>query len=124
MIVNEEGQPCVRDERHLMDSKMLRYSCIILLALILCIGLPIAGLEVYIWQYCLFPPSGPNVEVVVSACKSPRLLSISPDGRYISYGTVSGDQRWLLDTLTNEFHADASCGDWWLDNTIRLGGYE
>lgn len=97
----------------------------ILIVIVLCLGLPVGLLEVYLWQHCLFAPSGSNVEVVVSACENPRLWGMSPDGRYISYGAstfLSGYRSWLLDTVTGERRLDTCYGDWWLDNTIRLGG--
>ena len=103
---------------------MTKYGRIILVALILGIGLPIVWLEAYTWQHCVFPPSGSNVEVVVSACKNPTIKMISPDGRYLPYSvvTANGHESWVLDTVTGEQQLDTSCGNWWLNNTLKLGG--
>ena len=107
-----------------MNNKMTKYGRNILIALILGISLPIVWLEAYIWQHCVFPPSGPNVEVVVSACDNPTLKMMSPDGRYVPYSvvTANGYESWVLDTVTGERQLDTSCGNWWLNNTIKLGG--
>ncbi len=97
---------------------------IILLVPILCILASCIWYVGYGWHYCLVPPSGPNVEIVVSACQSPRMIGVSPDGRYISYYAQGsdGNQPRLLDTLTNERRPDPGCGEWWLTGTIRIGG--
>ncbi len=108
-----------------MSNKLTRYGCIIIVVLILCISLPIVWLEAYIWQHCVFPPSGPNVEVVVSACENPTIKMMSPDGRYLPYSvvTANGYEPWVQDMVTGKKQLDTSCGDWWLTNTVKLGGY-
>lgn len=107
-----------------MNNKIPKYGCIILVALILCIGLPVVWLETYIWQNCWFPPSGPNVEIIVSACEDPIMYGVSRDGRYLSYALRDGDnyQLWLLDTLTGKRELDTMGGGWWLTSTIRIRG--
>jgi hypothetical protein len=108
-----------------MTDEMKKYGCSILVALILCMGLPIIWLEFYRMHHCLFPPSGPNVEVIVSACEWPIMTDLSPDGRYISYwtATTNGSQSWLLDTVTGERRKNTSCGISWLTNAVRLGAW-
>ncbi len=103
-------------------SKSLR---IALPGLLLCLLTPCIWYLGYQRRYCLVPPSGPNAEIVVSACQSPRLVSVSPDGRYISYYARGWyeSQSWLLDTLTDERRPDPCWGEWWLSGTMRLGGY-
>lgn len=105
-----------------MNNKLTSYGCKILVMLILCISLPIVWLEVYIWQHCLWPPSGPNVEIIVSACKSPRLYSVSPNGRYILYlADYHGKYQSLLqDTTTGEERPAFASGRFWLSNTLFL----
>ncbi|HEU0293374.1 MAG TPA: hypothetical protein VFR47_11600 [Anaerolineales bacterium] len=107
-----------------MGNKMTKYGFAILIALIFCVSLPVVWLEVYIWQYCLFPPNSPNVEVVVSACDNPTIKMMSPDGRYLPYSVVTskGYESWVLDTVTGERQLDTTCGNWWLNNTLKLGG--
>ncbi len=102
--------------------KSTRYGWTILSLLLLCMTLPVLWLEIYRWKYCLFPPSGPNVEVVVSACVAPRLYSISPDGKYMLYlANVHGEiQPLLKDTITDEEHSAFSIGRFWLTTTLFL----
>jgi hypothetical protein len=49
---------------------------------------------------------------------------MSPDGRFFPYAaTIGGDyEPFLLDTLTGEQLLGKGCGDWWLTNTVQLGG--
>ncbi|RME44660.1 MAG: hypothetical protein D6791_12650 [Chloroflexi bacterium] len=88
-----------------------------------CGALGYFALEYATWKNCWFPPRDPDIEVVVSACENPRLYSVSPDGRYVLYGTHMGTdpQFWLLDTTSGEVRPDPGCDEWWLTNTLRLG---
>ena len=105
-----------------MNDNLARLGWVILGTLVLCIALPVIWLEGYLWQYCLWPPSGPNVEVIVSACDTPRLYSVSPDGRYILYlAAHRGEyQRFLQDTTKGEDRPVFSIGRFWLSNTLFL----
>lgn len=113
-----------------MKNKMTRYGGIVLTLLILCIILPIAWLGYHHWQYCLFPPSGSNVEIIVSACEDPIMYGVSHDGRYLSYAVRKGDtyQLWLIDTVDNTRQRDIVANGWWrsnywwLSDSIRIVG--
>lgn len=91
-----------------------------LIALALCISLPIVGNDYYQSEYCWFPPSGPNVEVVVSACDNPSLRSLSPDGKYMIYVTYQSES-WLRNLETGEVRPTLA-GSHWLNNNLVLGG--
>jgi hypothetical protein len=113
-----------------MKNRMTRYGSIILIVLILCVSLPVAWLEYDYWQHCWFPPSGPNVEIIVSACEDPIIYGVSRDGRYLSYALRMGDtyQLWLIDTVTGTRERDTSAdgwwkyNDWWLGDSVRIIG--
>lgn len=68
------------------------------------------------WQSlsCHIPPSDPNVEVVVSACRDPHLYSVSPDGEYLVYGAEG--KSWLRNLVTNEEQPLPIKGRFWLSN--------
>ena len=107
-----------------MNNKATSYGCTILVVLILCVSLPVVWLEVYRWQHCLFPPSGPNVEVVVSACDAPRIYSISPDGKYILYlANHHGKyQALFMDTTTGNEQPAFAIGQFWLSDILFVDG--
>ncbi len=89
--------------------------------LALCISLPIVWNDYYQLEYCWFPPSGPNVEVVVSACDNPSLRSLSPDGKHMIYVTDQSES-WLRNFSTGEVRpALITAAPIWLDNQFVLG---
>ena len=108
-----------------MNIKIKSLGLVISIALILCIALPILWLYAYIWQHCLWPPSGPNVEVIVSACEAPRLYSISPDGKYLLYtANRHGKYQSLLqDTTVGEERPAFAMGRFWLSDTLFVNGF-
>lgn len=78
----------------------------------------------YQWRNCWFPPTDPDVEVIVSACEEPFLSSVSPDGRYLlyitRYDTNKKAESWILDMASNAKGLNTLCGQYWLTNTERL----
>ncbi len=72
------------------------------------------------WQSlsCHIPPSDPNVEVVVSACRDPRLYSVSPDGKYLVYGAEG--KFWLRNLITGEEYLLSIGGELWLSDQWLL----
>jgi hypothetical protein len=85
-----------------------------------CVGWFVIGYH----RTCWFPPLGPNVQLLVSACERPDFISISTDGRYLLYshippGTTQHERR-ILDFQTNQSQLDPGCGDLWLDGTKRF----
>jgi hypothetical protein len=105
-----------------MSIKIAKLGWGILVALFLCIGLPVVWLYAYIWQHCLWPPSGSNVEIIVSACESPQLRSVSPDGKYLLYfADYQGEYRAVLqDTTTGEERPAITISRYWLSDTLFL----
>jgi len=89
--------------------------------LALCISLPIIWHEYYQLEHCWFPPNGPNVEVVVSACDNPSLRSLSPDGKYMIYVTDQSAS-WLLNLNTGEVRPARTTGPYWLNSEMILSG--
>lgn len=93
----------------------IRWGCIVFagILILLCGG-------AWMWQSlsCHIPPADSNVEVVVSACRDPYLYSISPDGKYLAYG--SEGKSWLRNLITDEEQSLSIGGELWLSDRWLL----
>lgn len=95
--------------------KFWRWGCVIFVGIfILLCGV------IYNWQSisCRFPPTDPNVEVVISACYNPVLHSISPDGKYMVYSAE--EKTWLHNLATDEEQPLSIAGGVWLSEIWLL----
>ncbi len=95
--------------------KMLAIGCATIGVLVL------VGCGWLYWRF--FPPCGqpaedPNVEVIVSDCTRPFLISTSPDGKYLMYADDRG--YWLRNLITGEEQKMSVAADFWLTDTLAL----
>lgn len=74
----------------------------------------------YRWLFppCGQPPDDPNVEVIVSDCTRPFLISTSPDGKYLMYTDDRG--YWLRNLITGEEQKMSVAADFWLTDSLVL----
>lgn len=93
-----------------LNSRLGCFTIFAIFLVLVCIGLYFQ----VVWS-CAIPPSDPNIEVVVSACRNPHLYSVSPSGRYLVYG-AQGEGFRLRDLASESEEILSTSGRLWLSD--------